>query len=167
MAKLFDIAVNHLQGLDFSCISLDGVRMKDELSFYERLEFEILNEATISRQEIFKATRYTYGHSEYYVDLVFAAATYHMIFKANNITSYFDVAFEIIESNKDVLQGEFVKHKNTIYPKVMVDAWISYCESKKDIAQFQKNTAFRNDLFYVAYHHYLGEKELAPYSILI
>ena len=164
--KLFDIALKYLDKLDFSSISLSGERK--ELSFYERLDFQILNETTLSRQDMFKANVCTRGYTEYYVDLIFAAAVYHMIFKANKLLSYFDVAFEIVEAHKNILMdGKFERYGNSIYPKVMMDAWVSYCNSKKNIAQFQKDSAFRIDLFCVVYHHLLGEEQLVPYSILM
>jgi hypothetical protein len=90
--------------------------------------------------------------NEYYRNICFATASYHLIFKAHGWTSFWDVACEIIEANQEVVNSKFEPYLKTAYPKIMVDDWIKYCEELKVKTELIE-VEIREELFFNAYHY--------------
>lgn len=142
----FDIALKHLDGIDFSkfpiVITGNENYMMDEK----------LNEKVMSAKNKFDSDKDNTKSNDHYRSVVFGTAILHLIFKAHGWVSFFDVACEISEANKSVVNTEFEKYKGTQYPKVMVDQWNEYCENLKEKTHILEGE-LRSEFFMTAYHY--------------
>ncbi len=147
--KTFDIAIKYLQGIDFKTIPIliqqPGIISNSDVALID------------SRHKKFIADPNNNISNDYYRSMCFATAVYHCVFKAYEWVSFFDVAIEIIEAHKDVTKKSFECYLGTVYPKIMVDAWIKYCEELKLKTNYLESEC-REDLFFCAYHYVIDDK---------
>ncbi len=90
--------------------------------------------------------------------MVFAACIYHLIDLAHNRASYWNVACEIIEANKDVLKTKYEGYsKGSVYPKIMTDKFINYCNNMNPVPYFLNEKSEVRVEFFMAAFHYITE----------
>ena len=145
--KTFDIAVEYLKDIDFKSLPII-VKKEDPYIFEDNFDLLICN----AKKEYDKDKRNNKSNS-YYRNICFFTAILHLTFKAHEWVSFFDVSCEIVEAFKDT-SGTKELYLKTVYPKVMVDQWINYCEEiklKTDILESE----IREQLFFTAYHYIL------------
>jgi hypothetical protein len=150
--KTFDIALHYLKDIDFKKIPIT-LKRGDEFKTDEKF-----NEAIKYAQQKFSSDKNNNKSNDYYRNICFATAIYHLIFKAHGWTSFFDVASEIIEAHKEVLNTKFEPYLRTVYPKIMLDYWIKYCEDLKTKTELIEGE-IREELFFTAYHYIVEPKE--------
>jgi len=143
--ETFDIAVDCLKGIDFKIVPIK-VKKGDDFKSDEKLNDEI-----IKAYEKFNIDKNN-NKSHYYNSMCFLTAVYHLIFKAHGWTSFFDVACEIIEANKEIVNTKFEPYLRTVYPKIMLDSWIKYCDELKPKTELIEGET-REELFFTAYHY--------------
>ena len=90
--------------------------------------------------------------------MCFITAMYHLVFKAHGWVSFFNVACEISEAYKDVLDTEFEPYRRKAYPKVMLDEWDKYCDNLKERTDFIEGE-IRDMLFFTAYSYILEPED--------
>jgi hypothetical protein len=152
--KTFDIALKYLKDIDYKIGNI--LRFPDQPQNPE--EDKLITDQITERHKRYNEDPENNFSNDYYRNVVFATAMYHLMAKAKGFISFFDVACEIIESDIHVVNTNFEKYKQTAYPKVMVDKWDVYCEDISD----KQHSAFvegelRLDLFFTAYHYLVGE----------
>ena len=150
--KTFDIALQHLKGIDFKSVPI--IVKKEEPYVFDNILELLIKKAKQDYNNDIRNNK----SNDYYRNICFFTAMLHLTFKAHGWVSFFDVACEIVEAFKDssVTKELYLK---TAYPKVMVDEWIKYCEGvklKTDILESE----IRENLFFTAYH-YILEPEIA------
>lgn len=148
--KTFDLAVKYLEEekIDFTHFDL-YTESGDEnnMMFQEQIE-EVLDKYLTDRKNNYS--------NDYYRRIVFATAIYHFIFKQRGLVSFVDVISEIIDAHKQVLETNFEKYANTVYPKVMVDAFYKYCaDMKLQAIVFSEKSEVGFDFFCTVYHYNL------------
>lgn len=149
--KTFDIALRYLKDIDFTkypIVFADSDWRNKECSKEEKL----IDEQVKYNFFVFNADKENNESNDNYRGMVFMTTVYHLIFKAHGWTSFFDVALEIIDANKSVLNTDFEKWLGTVYPKIMMDEWIKYCEELKK-KTFILEGEIREDLFFCAYNY--------------
>lgn len=148
--KTFDLAVKYLEEakIDFTHFDLYTESSdENEMLFQEQIEESLAK---------YLADRKNNYSNDYYKRTVFAAALYHFIFKKQGLVSFVDVVFEIIDTHENILNTNFEKYSNTIYPKIMVDAFYKYCsEMKPQPIGFSEKSEVRFDFFCAVYHYVL------------
>lgn len=150
--RTFDIALKHLNNKtvnfkDFDIYNPDPHR---KLSQGEERIVAALN-GTIAN---FQADKENDKSNDYFRNMTFATAVLHLVFKAHGLTSFWDVAKEIIEANKAVLQTEFEGFsQGSVYPKVMTDAWSKYCKELKEKGVFVLDGESNLEYFMGAFHY--------------
>ena len=144
--KTFDIAVEYLKDIDFKTFPII-VKRADEFKADEKF-----NEAIKTAQQKFGADKNNNKSNDYYRNICFATALYHLIFKAHEWTSFWNVACEIIEAHQAVVSTKFEPYLRTAYPKIMLDDWIKYCEELKVKTELLEGE-IREELFFTAYHY--------------
>jgi len=147
--KTFDIALKHLQGVDFTPFSIFGKEIKSEDASPQEKELKELIE---KRHQDFSNDKDNNTSNSYYRNIVFLTAVFHLVFKAKDMASPFDVACEIIESESDILKNKFETFSGTDYPKIMVDKWIKYCNDLK-LRTTALEGELRLDYFFTAFHY--------------
>ncbi len=145
--KTFDIAINYLQEIDFRSFE---IIIKEATTSKTNEDFK---EAIKSAHGKFIADKNNNTSNDYYRNICFSTALYHLIFKAHGWVSFFDVAQEIVGAHKEIINTEFETYLHTEYPKVMVDDWIKYCEDLKGKTLLLEGE-IRQDLFFAAYHYF-------------
>jgi hypothetical protein len=149
--KTFDIALYYLKDIDFKIFPII-VKRTDEFKTDSKF-----NEAIKNAQQKFSTDKNNNKSNDYYRNICFATALYHLIFKAHDWTSFFDVACEIVEANKEVLNTKFEPYLGTEYPKIMLDYWIKYCEDLKIKTELIEGE-IREELFFTAYHYIVEQQ---------
>ena len=144
--RTFDIAIEHLKGIDFTAFPIE-VKESDEQNLDGNLE-----DAIHKANEEFLADVRNDKSNDWYRNMCFMTAMLHLVFKAHGWTSFFDVACEIIEAKKDVLNTDYETYLRTSYPKVMLNEWNKYCERLKERTELIEGE-INNHLFFAAYHY--------------
>lgn len=145
--KTFDIAIYHLNGLDFSA----GIYSPETKERIESAHIRYTRDPENKKS------------NEYYRNLVFVAAIRHKYDLWKRVPSNFSIACSIIESEKYILTKKIffdlipVKYdvwQNTIYPKVMFDKFLAHCRSLPETPDYLcEDSETRFDFFGVAYHY--------------
>ena len=144
--KTFDIALKYLKDLDFSSIDLYADTNNLNLSGIVKERHELFSESNDSKL------------NSYYRNMVFLTCVHHLVELENKRVSFFDVACEIIESERDVVNTKFERYKNTTYPKVMMDKFVKYCNGLSPQPSFLSDESeVRLDFFATAYHYIIDD----------
>jgi len=151
--KTFDIAVEYLKDIDFKTFPII-IKQADDFK-----ADATLNEQISAAQQKFEADKNNHKSNDYYRSICFATALYHLIFKAHQWTSFFEIACQIIDTHKAVINTNFEPYLSTAYPKTMLDDWIKYCEKLSTKTEILEGE-IREELFFTAYH-YIVEPEQA------
>lgn len=151
--KPFDLAIQYLTGLHLSVLDLHSDPKTGVLNSKEKEMLPVI----VDRLEKFindPDNRSGNGHSR---AIVFSTATMHLAFKQQGHISFFDVACEIVEANKN-LPKDCEKFMNTEYPLKMLHEWNDYCATKPEFPSLREGSDVRYDFFYTAYHYIIDEK---------
>ncbi len=148
--KTFDIAINYLKEVDLKTFPII-IKQIDEFKTDEKFDKTIE-----SIKQKFDADKNNNKSNDYYRSICFMTALYHLIFKAHGWISFFDVACEIIEAHKSVINTNFEHYLGTAYPKIMLDDWIKYCEGLKIKTELIEGEC-REELFFTAYHYIVDQ----------
>ncbi len=153
--KTFDIALKYLEGVDIDFTKL--------IVFYKgkppqtQAHLDVV-EKIMEQKKKFHADPANTESNEYFRDVAFETACWHLAQKAQGYVSFFDVACEIVEANMDVLNGEYEKFMKTNYPQVMLDHWHAYCDRVDPKMPVLDREAEQNlELFFSAYHYITGK----------
>ncbi len=115
------MALHCLKGIDFS--KYDVYNDTDVLEENE-LARKKVNEAKVK----FDSDENNNFSNDYYRSMVYEACIYHLIDLAHKRISYWDVACDIIEAYKYILETKFeASDFGSEYPKVMTDSFVKYC----------------------------------------
>lgn len=151
--RTFDIALKHLNELNIDLKEMDiyNFDRDRELSVAEQR----ISDAIEFALGKFQADKQNNKSNDYYRNIVFITAVLHLAFKARGMTSFWDVAREIIEGNKDVLKTKYEGWTpGSEYPKVMVDKWKDYCNNLREVKKvFALEGECNMDYFMAAYHY--------------
>lgn len=144
----FNLALKHLDLIDFSGWNLKGEKLED--SYSEKFKNDLMIYHTC-----FENDKENNKSNSYYRNMVFQTACLHLIFKACGVVSFWDVALEIIESNKSILDSNYEGFSpGSIYPKLMVDQWNKYCEDLNKKGIHLLNGENNLEYFMAAFHYY-------------
>ncbi len=151
--KTFDIAIEYLKDIDFSKFNTyDG-----SLSVTSE-EDEITAQLIKEQQEKYLSDSDNTYSNDYYRNIVFAACLCHLSDLAYNRASFWNVACEIIEANRDILKTKFEGFTNgSSYPKLMMDEFVKYCNEMSPQPSFLSNESEVRTEFFMAAFHYITD----------
>ncbi len=127
--KTFDIALKHLKDFDFKSYDMHNDNVDSELPE------GLANDLNKCRESFVNDADNTYSNN-YYRSICLGAALCHLSDLENGRASWFYVACEIIESEKDILQKDFEPYKNTVYPKLIVEKFDNWTKTLNPIPLF-------------------------------
>lgn len=145
--RTFDIAVKYLKesGADFKKIDL-----------YDSNDAKFPNEIYDVALKNFLHDPENNKSNDWYRRMVFFTAISHLAFLSNGIASCFDVACEIVESEKKILLTDFLRYGRTGYPKKMTDKFVDYCNNLNPRpAIFSDDSETGIHIFFAAFHYTL------------
>ncbi len=143
--RTLDIAIKYQKNLDLKQYPITDLA----LGFSANAQ---LRQAENKAEQQFEHDTKNHKSNVYYRNICYSTAFFHLLFKAHGWTSFFDVACQIIEKHKQVIETEFEQYLSTAYPKVMLDDWIKYCEELKTKTEILEGEC-REEYFMVAYHY--------------
>lgn len=155
--RTFDLAVKYLQESNFD--------FKNEIDLYKEdrhstgMSENAQNKLIKISKDFFVDKTNTFSN-EYYRGMTFGAALKHLTMKAYGVVSFWGVAIQIVEAHKDILLSPaFEVYGNSVYPKVMMDAFIKYCDELKPQPTFLNSESELRHEFFMGAFHYVTDKE--------
>jgi len=151
--KTFDIALEYLKGIDFS-----------KYDIYVSRKIPSSENASVIKQIVqrkvdFDSDENNKFSNDYYRSMVFESCIYHLIDLAQGRASYFEMACDIVEAHRDILKTKFTSYtERSIYPKVMVENFINFCNSLKPQPLFLNDKSdVRVEFFTSAFHYVIDD----------
>jgi len=147
--RTFDLAIKYLKDVDLSHIDINDDKTLDS---------ELMNGEILKAFNRYKANPENNKSNDYYKGGVFISALIHLVMKANNFVSFWDVSREIIQANKEVLNTNFKRYLGTVYPEVMCLQWNKYCTDMKKQTTLLEGE-INSDLFFCAYEYFINPEK--------
>ncbi len=150
--KTFDLAIKYLQESE--------IDFKNWFNLYSGTESppEVMQKLHACGER-YMADKTNAFSNDYYRQMCFEEAFRHLQMKAHGLTSFWDVAIEIVEAHKDVLKNKFETDGNSVYPKIMMDAFIKYCDELNPQPTFLGAKSEVRHEFFMGAFHYITDKE--------
>ncbi len=145
--KTFDLSLQYLKGIDFSKYdSYIEAETPERTAFMEQVKIQ---------HDKFQADKSNTCSNDYYRSMTFSSCIYHLIDLAHGRASYWNVACEIVESEKGILKTKYEGFtEGSIYPKVMMDKFIKYCDELNPKPSFlNEKSEVRHEFFMGAFHY--------------
>ena len=143
--KTFDIAIKYLKDLDFKVVDIFTYIGLEKLHDKIKCQYELyLNDSDNTKS------------NQHYKDSVFEVAMCHLMDKAHDRVSCFDVACTIVEENTDVI--DYSKKEWDGYPKLMEYLWNKYIEGIQNKPKYLSKDEIKGEIFMTAYDYIIHEE---------
>ncbi len=171
--KTFDLAIEYLKDFDFSKFNpydQEKCSNEAELLIVNNIEYPD-NPVSICHtegsesddtykklqkvHELFLKDKRNIHSNDNWKGMVMTVAFYHCAEKSIKETSIFEVAIAIIASSYRKLGRNPKLYKNTVYPKIIFDKFIDYCEKLTPQPYYLSDDAEVRDFFFMVAYHYL------------
>jgi hypothetical protein len=106
--RTFDLAIQYLNEIDFKQFPVVVTKPGEFIQKVDKAGMHAVQKALADFHKCPENNR----SNKYYRSVCFETAINHLLFKAHGWVSFFDVAIEIVEANKDVLKTDYKKWVN-------------------------------------------------------